>query len=123
MSEVAELRARVAELEAELEALKASHKPRSRPEKTVSRDSIVLDFITERTKVSGSTSRGVIAELLGIDGREVYGSIARLRKDGKIDKDGQRYFALGVERAMSGPPATAEDGATVVEESAEAVAA
>lgn len=108
MSEVEDLRARIAELEAELEALRASHKPRARPEKTVTRDSLVLDFITERTKVSGSTSRGVISELLGLDGREVYGSIARLRKDGKIAKEGQRYYAVGVERALSGPPATAE---------------
>lgn len=123
MSEVEALRARVAELEAELEAIRAAHKPRSRPEKTVSRDSIVLNFITERTKISGSTSRGVIAELLSIDGREVYGSLSRLRKDGKIVKEGQRYYAVGVERALSGPPADAEDGATVVEENAEAVAA
>lgn len=112
MSEVEALRARVSELEAELEAIRAAHKPRSRPEKTVTRDSLILEFIAERTKISGSTSRGVIAELLSIDGRDVYGSLSRLRKDGKIVKDGQRYYAVGVERAMSGPPAEATSDAS-----------
>lgn len=74
---------------------------RPRPSEVVERDQRVLDYLLAMRNEDGTfqgKSREEVAEALGLEGKQVYLSFYRLKRDGKIAKGGavgaQKWAAL-----------------------------
>lgn len=82
----------------------AAGRGRPRPTATIERDENVLKHLV----AVGPQKRDAIATALGVEGKEVYLSLYRLNRDGKIKRSGASWAALDENGGQIPAPAATE---------------
>lgn len=88
-----------------------SGRGRPRPQSTIERDTNVLNYLQSQTGEDGAyvgKTRDDIAKALGIEGKQVYLSLFRLNRDGKVQKGVGSAHAWAAKSDASAESAPAE---------------